>query len=69
MCFLLFSAGHRADPLAGSREPGRQRQLHQGRDCWQVGPVCRAEGGHADVHVTPCGQQPQPTMEGDVRGV
>lgn len=64
-----FSAGHRADPLAGSREPGRQGQLHEGRDHWQVRPVCLGEGGHADVHVTPRRQQPQPTVEGDVRGV
>lgn len=66
MCSVLFSAGHCADPLGGSREPGRQGQLHEGRDRRQVGPVCRAEGWHADVHVTPRGQQPQPAVEGDV---
>lgn len=63
---LFFSAGHRADPLGGSREPGRQGQLHEGRDRWQVRPIRLGEGGHADVHVTPCGQQPEPAMEGDV---
>lgn len=69
LCFIHISTGHRAHPPAGGWEPGRQGQLHEGCDRWQVGPLCRVEGGHADIHIAPRGQQPQPAVEEGVWGM
>lgn len=69
--FLCFRRrpGSRAHPPAGGREPHRQGHHHQGPDWREVGPVRRAARGHADVHLAPRGQQPEPPVAGDVRGV
>lgn len=60
--------GHCAHPPAGGWGPDRQGHHHQGPDWREVGPVRRAARGHADVHFAPRGQQPEPSVAGDVRG-
>lgn len=66
MCMQML--GSCAYPPAGGWGPDCQGYSHQGLNRWEVGSVCHSACRNPDLHLSSRGQQPEPTVEGDVWG-